>query len=73
MTTRAADPVVFGPDYIPRIPFEPYQDYGNGLGSWELTKARCTACGRRVLARERMSAHAPLRCGPCCDSEEAAS
>lgn len=59
MPERMADPVVFGPDHIPRHEV------------WTDDCTQCNGCGRKPLEGELWGyVMGALRCGPCCDKEE---
>lgn len=73
MTTRLADPIVFGPNYIPRAPHAPYCDFDDGTGYWLNSGSvlRCHDCNRRIATGEEISAvYLAFRCGACSDALE---
>jgi hypothetical protein len=70
-TARLADPIVFGPAYIPREPYAPYARFADGSGGyWASDVLRCRDCNRRIRTGEPMGLIMPPRCADCCDALE---
>lgn len=73
MTARLADPIVFGPSYIPLAPYEPYVRFGDGQavgGFWWRDVLRCTRCNRRIRTGELIGVPLMDHCADCCAALE---